>query len=167
MSLNGIRISCVSCARSISLEPVIFLYIVGVFLDRGAEVKTQLMLWKICRFEFGYNDTVCEDLDSEANDDLQSEVQTRANDLLLVSQWIGGVPVILYSLFVGALSDDFGRKPFVFFPILGMLLVSVCDIINWALVETLPLEFFYTDQIANYFGGQAVYYLGYYRKVNS
>ena len=128
--------------RTISLEPVIFLYIIGIFLDRGAEVKTQLMLWKICRFEFGYNDTICDNLDADENDAIQSDVQTRANDFLLVSQWIGGVPVIFYSLFVGALSDDFGRKPFIFFPILGNFIVSICDIINYSFIETLPLEFF-------------------------
>jgi len=36
------------------------------------------------------------------------------------------------------------------------------NIVNYAFIETLPLEFFYFDSIASFFGGSTVYFLGVY-----
>ncbi len=35
----------------------------------------------------------------------------------------------------------------------GHLIANTCSIINYAFIETLPLEFFYLDTIASVFGG--------------
>ena len=40
-------------------------------------------------------------------------------------QWIGSGPGLIFALFAGALSDDFGRKPLLIFPILGDILSGV------------------------------------------
>jgi hypothetical protein len=39
---------------------------------------------------------------------------------------------------------------------------TLINIVNYAFIETLPLEFLYLDNIAAFFGGSTVYYLGVY-----
>ena len=78
------------------------------------------------------------------------------------SLWISSVPCVCFSIVAGALSDEFGRKPLLLFPLIGDLSRVLLNIINYAFIETLPLEFFYFDSIASFFGGSTVYYLGVY-----
>ncbi len=44
----------------------------------------------------------------------------------------------------------------------GVLAANVSSLINVAFIESLPLEFFYLEQLAAVFGGLPVYYLGVY-----
>jgi MFS family permease len=76
------------------------------------------------------------------------------------SQWIGSVPMIALSIIAGALSDVFGRKPLLLYPLIGYFLASLINIINYAFIDTLPLEFFYLNKIRAFFGGNAVFILG-------
>jgi len=80
----------------------------------------------------------------------------------MIGQWISSVPVVAFSIIAGALSDVFGRKPLILFPIVGDFISGIFTIINYAFIETLPIEFFYTEKIGSFFGGYAVYYLGIY-----
>ena len=108
--------------RSFTIEPVIFMYIFSIFLVNGAEINTNLLMWKVCKIEMGLEDDVCENLSADENEDVQTDVQKRVNDLLLIYQWIGSAPALFYSLFVGSLSDSkFGRKPLLLFPIFGQV----------------------------------------------
>jgi MFS family permease len=76
------------------------------------------------------------------------------------SQWIASVPLIAFTIIAGALSDVFGRKPLLLYPLVGYFLGSLINIINYAFIDTLPLEFFYLNKISAFFGGYAVYFLG-------
>ena len=96
------------------------------------------------------------------NDQFQKEVQEYVNNFQMISQWISNVPIVLFSIIAGALSDEFGRKPLMIFPMIGDLIGTLFNIINYAFIDTLPLEFFYTGNIGSFFGGYAVYYLGVY-----
>jgi len=80
----------------------------------------------------------------------------------MIGQWISSVPIVAFSIIAGALSDVFGRKPLMILPMIGDLIGTLFNIINYAFIDTLPLEFFYTDKIGSFFGGYAVYYLGVY-----
>jgi len=93
----------------------------------------------------------------------------------MITQWINSVPGktlinyaiikilsytllniflgIFYAPYLGALSDNFGRKPLIIIPIIGQLLAFIVGIINWAFIEVLPIEFFYLDGISSLFGG--------------
>ena len=71
--------------KTISLEPSIFLFMLSSCLVSGAELQTNLIIWKVCHFEFGYNETICENLDQAENEDIQSEVQTRVNNFQMVN----------------------------------------------------------------------------------
>ena len=94
------------------------------------------------------------------NDEAQKEVQIYVNNFQMNSQWIASVPMIAFSIIAGSLSDVFGRKPLLLYPLVGYFLGSVINIINYAFIDTLPLEFFYLNKISAYFGGYAVYFLG-------
>ena len=78
------------------------------------------------------------------------------------SQWIASVPCIAFSIIAGALSDVFGRKPLMLYPLVGYFLASFINIINYAFIDTLPLEFFYLNKISSFFGGYAIFTLGVY-----
>ena len=115
---------------------------------------------KICHIQQNYSLDVCANL----NNDTATEqiVQGYVNDFQMNSQWISSVPIILFSMIAGALSDVFGRKPLILFPLIGNLLAIICGIINYTFIYELPLEFFYMDNISSFLGGYAVYYLGIY-----
>ncbi len=44
--------------------------------------------------------------------------------------------------------------------LIGYFLASLINIINYAFIDTLPLEFFYLNKISAFFGGNAVFILG-------
>ena len=76
--------------------------------------------------------------------------------------WIGTVPAIFFSIIGGALSDVFGRKPLMVFPLIGYFLSSTVNIICYAFIEIIPVKFFYLNRISAFFGGYAVFWLGVY-----
>jgi hypothetical protein len=89
----------------------------------------------------------------KVNADAERAVQESVNNFLMTSQWISSVPVVFFAAIAGALSDEFGRKPLMFFPILGSVITLGANMINYAFIEQLPLEFFYLDNVASFFGG--------------
>ena len=99
---------------------------------------------------------------SAENNVTQKEVQSLVNDFQMVNQWLTSLPCVFFSVIAGALSDEFGRKPLMLFPLIGDLIRTLLNIINYAFIETLPLEFFFFDSIGSLFGGSTVYYLGVY-----
>lgn len=70
------------------------------------------------------------------------------------------VPGLLFALIGGALSDEFGNKGLLLFPLFGFFIETFFLIVNYVFIETLPLEFFYVDCISGFFGGGYVYYIG-------
>ncbi len=171
--------------KNTTLEPVLLMFSFGWAIEFGVRVQTNLLMWKVCHVELEYNETICDNLSEGDNDQYQSQVQRRVNDFQMVSfenkvlscpqdldqvcfvfqleSWIARVPTLVYSLFAGSLSDDFGRKPLIIFPILGTIIGIVFKIVNFAFIESLPTQFFYiTDSWWNFFGGNPIYYLGIY-----
>ena len=53
------------------------------------------------------------------------QVQRVVNHLQLVSTCIGVAPAVVYSLFVGALSERTGFKPLMIFPVAGLMLQAM------------------------------------------
>ena len=72
----------------ISLEPVVLLTQFGRYILEGAQIQTDLLMWKICHLELNYNETICGNLTLDEYDSVNTEVQTRANNLLMVMQWL-------------------------------------------------------------------------------
>ena len=49
------------------LEPVILLAIIAWAIIYGAEITTNLLMWKVCRLHYNYSEDICANL-SESND---------------------------------------------------------------------------------------------------
>lgn len=152
----------ISILSQITAEPTVFFLAIGNSLENGARITTDLLINKICHFELNYDETVCANLTNEGFENYNDEVQSKVNNFLLVSQWIGQPPTLIYSFFAGSLLDYYGCKPFILLPLIGMLIQSICMFINCAFFDNLPLEFFYLNNATFLFGFPAVFYLGTY-----
>ncbi len=167
--------------NSLTLEPVIFVFSFAWSILAGAQLQTNLLMWKVCHLEKGYNETICDNLTLDEYEDIQTEVQKRVNNFDMVryidkqvvnvliqahcqsSEWIGRTPTLVYSFFAGSLSDDFGRKPLLILPVLGFTIGMVFNFINYGFIRTLPTEFFWlSSNFYQFLGGSSVYYLGIY-----
>ena len=84
------------------------------------------------------------------------------NTFSMKKQWIQSAPTIAYSLILGGLSDDFGRKPLIYVPLFGSFLSSVAQLLICIFVDVLPVEAFYADTVYAFCGGMPVYYMGVY-----
>jgi MFS family permease len=148
--------------KTITIEPVIFLFQLGSFILSGAQIPTNVLIYKICHIELNYTNDICDNLGDDSNKLIQEEVQVQTNNFQMNAQWITSVPGILFSLYAGPLSDKFGRKPLLMFPIVGYIFSAIGGMINYSFLNTLPLEFFYIETLPAFFGGLVVYYLGMY-----
>ena len=75
MELRGIKIT---------LEPIIFLFIFGWAVLNGTKVDTNLLMWKICHIDEGFEESVCQNLSTAENDKIQSAIQIQVNNFELV-----------------------------------------------------------------------------------
>ena len=148
--------------KTVTIEPMIFLFILGMSILNGAQIPTNILIVKICNYELNYTAEICNNLGEDSNKDIQDDIQIRVNNFIVKAQWISSVPRIIFSLYGGPFSDKLGRKPILLIPILGYIFTALSGIINYAFIETLPLEFFYLETISSFFGGLDLYYLGVY-----
>ena len=144
----------------ITLEPVSFFVCFGIALIMGAEVSTNMLLHKICVQKLNYSQQICDNLNKSS--DIFNEVQKKGNNFLMVSRWIESAPALVYSLFVGSLADEFGFKPFLLGPLIGMLIGDIAMLLNCIFIDVLPLEIFYFERAWAIFGGSSLFYLGVY-----
>lgn len=114
--------------KSITVEPVMFLYMYMIFIQ--FLTFQALVYQKICLDN--YNGSICENLDK--NDTLKTQenfVQKQTSLWILYSNVAFAVPsVFAVFLFIGPWGDRVGRKIPLIFPIVGALFYSVCNLIN-------------------------------------
>jgi MFS transporter, PCFT/HCP family, solute carrier family 46 (folate transporter), member 1 len=161
-NMSNIVNSLVSTLRTFTIEPVIFFFILGNYILQGSQVPTNILIFKICRYELNYTQEICDNLGEDRYADIEDQVQKKTNSFQMTAQWLSNVPGIIFAIYAGPLSDQFGRKPLMMLPIIGYFISAIGGIINYAFLESLPLEFFFVDSIPYFFGGLIVYYLGQY-----
>jgi hypothetical protein len=61
----------------ITVEPVVLIFITGVFILAGSEVPINVLMYKICNVEMNYPDSVCNNLTDRTHEDIQKDVQIR------------------------------------------------------------------------------------------
>ena len=146
----------------ITLEPVIFLFAFAYSIILSMQTQTNLLIWKVCTLENNHSEEVCGNLSSFS--DIQANVQIRVNNFELVQNILQQWPSVIYSFFVGSLSDEYGRKPCILLPLIGAFIGNIFNFINYALINQLPTEFFYLcgSFWYNILGGNGVFALGYY-----
>lgn len=148
---------------SSKIEPSIFIHSVGSGLIYGAQINTDLLMWKLCSKDLNLSESVCRDLSLEINHDAEILVQKKLQEFEMVNQWISAAPGLIYAFFTGALSDRFGkRKPLMLLPQFGAILNGIFYIINYRFLDSLPTEFFYAFSMYHLLGGVPMYWLGAY-----
>ena len=82
----------------------------------------------------------------------------------MYAQWLRSGPALVYVIAVGGLVDRYGGiKKLCMFPIIGVFLSDIAELINYAFIDSLPIEFFYVkDTLIGIFGGEPIYYIGIY-----
>lgn len=117
--------------KSITIEPMVLIYIFGLATLFGAQVPTNLLIWKLCTKDLNYTEEICGNLSAEDNEEVENEVQRKLQDFEMISQWIKTTPTLVYAFVMGALSDKFGRKPLLMLPIIGQAIDGVLQLINY------------------------------------
>ena len=62
--------------KNVTVEPVIFFFLLGMFTLYGAQVPTNILIYKVCRFEMNHTDAICENLGDEENKEIEQEVKS-------------------------------------------------------------------------------------------
>ena len=86
---------------------------------------SQMVAIKSCKNDFGYNDTVCYNLNSEEWYDQNVEVSIELNHFNVYTTLMTSIFPIFLSFYLGAWADLFGRKP-LFYLVLAAYFLSQC-----------------------------------------
>ena len=113
--------------RLITVEPVLFLFMLSVFLV--TPLQEQLIYKKICHSK--YNETVCKNLKT---DDRyvkeESYVQKQTSNWSMYLRVTTTIPSMLAAMILGPCSDKIGRKFSLILPLIGTMLEAACLILN-------------------------------------
>ena len=123
-------------------------------------LKTDLAFSKVCEIELGHNYSTCENLNNHI--DIHHAVQKRVNMVEAHGDTMVQVPIIIYALLAGTLSDKYGRRPLMIMPIVGQILEGVALLANKVWFNQLPLEALWLTNIYDILGGGGIWYLGIY-----
>ena len=70
--------------NQLTLEPMVLIFSFAWGLESGAKLDTNLLMWKVCHIELGFNETICQNLTADEQDEIQTTVQRRVNDFGMV-----------------------------------------------------------------------------------
>ena len=89
-------------ANSITLEPPLALMGFGEGqIFAGGQIQHDLLLWKICHIEFNYTEAICANLTLDEYDSINDQVQEKANNFLMIQDWLQSVPSLIWCLIAG------------------------------------------------------------------
>ena len=88
--------SIISVFKTVTIEPVIFLFILGNYILLGSQVPTNILMYKICFYEMNHTEHICENLGDESNKAIEELVQIETNNFQMTAQWIINVPGIIF-----------------------------------------------------------------------
>ena len=107
--------------KLITVEPVLFLYMLGIYMQYG--IFQDLVYEKVCITSF--NETVCQNLHAPENSECLDVVQ-RDSSMWILGSTIGlTIPSIVTANFLGSWGDNFGRKLPLLMPSIGGIISSV------------------------------------------
>lgn len=73
----GFRETARRILGAITIEPLIFGFMTAQMLEAGSEVNANLLIKKVCLYELGQNQTSCDNLDLDENEELETEGKAR------------------------------------------------------------------------------------------
>ena len=95
--------------RSITIEPALFLISFSSSIDNIA--TSQMIAIKSCKIDFGWNDTVCDNLNTDEFHEENVLVSEELAQFKVYESLITNIFPVFFSFFLGAWADLFGRKP--------------------------------------------------------
>jgi len=113
--------ACCEWVKNITVEPVLFFYMLAVFMQYG--IFQDLVYEKVCRTTF--NVTVCENLHDPKYSECLDIVQNATSVWILISTVSLAFPSIISAIFLGSWGNRFGRKLPLVFPSVGGLIGSL------------------------------------------
>jgi len=145
-------------AKLITVEPAIFLQSFNWGLQ--SVISQNMMIAKVCH-DFGYNKTICANID-DTNHTLEEDmVQAGVTSLNMNLQILSALPSIFLGLFVGAWSDRNGRKPVILGPMLGYIICNLVWLTNIYYWEA-PAKYLLATGVYSFFGGFTCLLVGLY-----
>ena len=87
----------------ITVEPIIILVAICWTIVDGAQIQTNLLLWKICHLQLNYSEEVCSNLTLDENESIEIEVQAKANSFLMIQEYLMYALAFVWCLFYGKL----------------------------------------------------------------
>lgn len=138
----------------ITVEPTMVLYMMAYMLT--SIVEQSFFVYKACRVNHGFNDTICKNITAEEHEDLNKQVQVTVS---LFHQWndIAGhlIPFVL-AMFMGSWSDRRGRKLPLLIGLTGKFIYSGMVVVNTYMTDW-PVEYIiYTATLPMAFTGADV-----------
>ena len=98
-------------ASIITLEPLIAILKFGDGQLEGGQIQSNLLLWKICHLELNYTENICGNLTLDEYDEINNEVQERANNFLIIKEWLSAAPALVWCLIAGTLLIQLANVP--------------------------------------------------------
>lgn len=138
--------SILSCCRDsflkLKLEIFTFLFTFSFVLTKVT--STTMITEKVCLVHFGYNASICNDLDNHTG--IKSSVVKLSSNYQLAHTLIQTAPAALLACFIGPWSDHYGRKFPIILGIFGMLLDSAGSAICAHFLET-RVEYYFIPAV--------------------
>ena len=147
-----INMALISHFRKISVEPVLFFYMMCVFMS--FPLLQQLAFKKICHEK--YDDEICKNLTKPQED----FVHQKTSKWVLYQSVSLTLPSIFASLILGSWSDKVGRKVILILPSVGSVLLYVNYVLNVAFFSLDVNYLLIGVCISGFFGGFATTLLG-------
>ena len=144
------RRKVVLLAQSITVEPVLFLYMYVTFTSF---ISVQALVYdKVCIRNF--NATVCDNLKNETFKEQEDRIQKITSHWLMYMNLAMGIPsLFVVGLFLGPWGDRVGRKIPVIFPLIGQILAGISNTLNAHYINA-PLAYILIGNFLNgLFGG--------------
>lgn len=94
---------------------------------------------------------------------LVDRIQSYVSTLNIYGSLIDNIPTIFIMLFLLPWSDKHGRKPLLIAPLIGHMLCTIIDLINYY-IPSLPAEFLLIATVpVGLTGGRGTYFMGMFR----
>jgi len=131
----------VGTLSTITVEPVRFIIAIAYGIKFGAGIVDALLFDKVCLYELGYSQEICENLSSYEDEEIK--VQETVNRFNFGLSMANTILSIVSSLLVGGFADRFGLKTTLTVAFLGFYMGDIIDWIFYIFVEDIPLYFLY------------------------
>jgi len=141
--------------NNVTIEPLAFITFLIVFLS---DISTQeLYIQKACQVNLEYSPEICANLSQHK--EIQIETQEYVSGVQANNGFLQRLPSVVFTLFAGPLSDSFGRKPLLVFPIVGFIILNFVLLINAIFFQALTVEFLLFECLQDFTGGRRIFTL--------